>query len=95
MPLELRSVLGCIIPITAMKLFKNYCIYLLSILGKFTLPARTSLVIPIHHLHRDPQYWEDPWTVKPERFLPENVKKRDPNAFVPFSLGPMDCLGKV
>ncbi|CAB3222104.1 unnamed protein product [Arctia plantaginis] len=63
--------------------------------GKLTLPAGTSLVIPIHHLHRDPQYWEDPWTIKPERFLPENVKKRDPNAFVPFSLGPMDCLGRV
>ncbi|XP_075983677.1 cytochrome P450 4C1-like [Anticarsia gemmatalis] len=63
--------------------------------GKFTLPGGTSLVIPIHHLHRDPRYWEDPWTVKPERFLPENVKKRDPNAFVPFSLGPMDCLGRV
>ncbi|KAJ8711125.1 hypothetical protein PYW07_008367 [Mythimna separata] len=63
--------------------------------GKLTLPAGTSLVLPIHHLHRDPRYWEDPYKVMPERFLPENVKKRDPNAFVPFSLGPMDCLGRV
>ncbi|CAH1641027.1 unnamed protein product [Spodoptera littoralis] len=60
-----------------------------------TLPAGTSLVIPIHNLHRDPRYWEDPNKVMPERFLPENVKKRDPNAFVPFGLGPMDCLGRV
>ncbi|CAH2093682.1 unnamed protein product [Euphydryas editha] len=63
--------------------------------GKITLPVGTSLVIPIHDLHRDPRYWEDPYKVKPERFLPENVKSRDPNAFVPFSLGPMDCLGRV
>ncbi|XP_072934269.1 cytochrome P450 4C1-like [Epargyreus clarus] len=63
--------------------------------GKITLPAGTSLVIPIHTLHRDPQYWDEPNKVKPERFLPENVKKRDPNAFVPFSLGAMDCLGRV
>ncbi|KAM3964037.1 cytochrome P450 4C1-like [Aphomia sociella] len=63
--------------------------------GKITLPAGTSLVIPIHEIHRDPQYWDEPLKVKPERFLPENVKTRDPNAFVPFSLGPMDCLGRV
>ncbi|KAF9417400.1 hypothetical protein HW555_005497 [Spodoptera exigua] len=63
--------------------------------GSITLPVGTSLVIPIHNLHRDPRFWEDPHRVMPERFLPENVKKRDPNAFVPFSLGPMDCLGRV
>ncbi|XP_047033344.1 cytochrome P450 4g15-like [Helicoverpa zea] len=63
--------------------------------GKITLPAGTSLVIPLHHLHRDPRHWKEPHRVMPERFLPENVKKRDPNAFVPFSLGPMDCLGRV
>nr|ULR85573.1 cytochrome P450 [Spodoptera frugiperda] len=63
--------------------------------GSITLPAGSSLVIPIHHVHRDPRYWENPNKVMPERFLPENVKKRDPNAFVPFSLGPMDCLGRT
>ncbi|XP_013184001.2 cytochrome P450 4C1 [Amyelois transitella] len=63
--------------------------------GKITLPAGTSLVIPIHEIHRDPQYWDEPLKVKPERFLPENIKRRDPNAFVPFSLGAMDCLGRV
>ncbi|XP_045454337.1 cytochrome P450 4C1-like [Melitaea cinxia] len=63
--------------------------------GKITLPVGTSLVIPIHDLHRDPRYWEDPYKVKPERFLPENIKNQDPNAFIPFSLGPMDCLGRV
>ncbi|XP_053617402.1 cytochrome P450 4C1-like [Plodia interpunctella] len=63
--------------------------------GKITLPAGTSLVIPIHEIHRDPQYWDEPLKVKPERFLPQNIGHRDPNAFVPFSLGPMDCLGRV
>ncbi|XP_048482241.1 cytochrome P450 4c3 [Plutella xylostella] len=63
--------------------------------GKLTLPVGTSLVIPIHQLHRDPAHWAYPDRVMPERFLPENCKGRDPNAFVPFSLGPMDCLGRV
>ncbi|KAI8442012.1 hypothetical protein MSG28_005664 [Choristoneura fumiferana] len=60
---------------------------------RITLPVGTSLVFPIHILHRDPQYWEEPNKVKPDRFLPENVKQRKPNSFIPFSSGPMDCLG--
>ncbi|XP_038217441.1 cytochrome P450 4V2-like [Zerene cesonia] len=63
--------------------------------GTITLPPGTVVVIPIHDLHRDTRFWEDPHMVKPERFLPENIKNRDPNAFVPFSLGAMDCLGRV
>ncbi|XP_047999130.1 LOW QUALITY PROTEIN: cytochrome P450 4g15-like [Leguminivora glycinivorella] len=63
--------------------------------GKITLPVGTSLAIPIHMLHRNPKYWPDPDKVDPGRFLPENVAMRDPNAFVPYSLGPMDCLGRV
>ncbi|KAL0818415.1 hypothetical protein ABMA28_008883 [Loxostege sticticalis] len=63
--------------------------------SKITLPVGTSLIIPIHVLHRDLKHWEEPLKAKPERFLPENVKNRDPNAFIPFSLGPMDCLGRV
>ncbi|XP_026313548.1 probable cytochrome P450 4s3 [Hyposmocoma kahamanoa] len=63
--------------------------------GKLTLPVGTAVIISIHMLHRDLCHWEEPNKVKPERFLPENVKQRDPNAFVPFSLGAMDCLGRV
>ncbi|CAH2986367.1 unnamed protein product [Chilo suppressalis] len=63
--------------------------------GEIILPVGTSLLIPIHELHRDLKNWEDPLRFDPGRFLPENVQKRDPNAFVPFSLGPMDCLGRV
>ncbi|CAG4933152.1 unnamed protein product [Colias eurytheme] len=63
--------------------------------GTITLPPGTVVVIPIQDLHRDTRFWDEPHKVKPERFLPENMKNRDPNAFVPFSLGAMDCLGRV
>ncbi|XP_072934272.1 cytochrome P450 4g15-like [Epargyreus clarus] len=63
--------------------------------GKIILPLGTSLVIPIHSLHMDPQYWDEPKRIKPERFLPENGKKRDLKHFLPFSLGAMDCLGRL
>ncbi|XP_026727275.1 cytochrome P450 4c3-like [Trichoplusia ni] len=63
--------------------------------GRITLPAGISVVFPIHELNNDPQYWEHPKKMMPDRFLPENVKQRDPNVFVPFSLGPMNCLGRI
>ncbi|KAI5633497.1 cytochrome p450 domain-containing protein [Phthorimaea operculella] len=50
--------------------------------------------IPIYHLQRDSKYWDRPEAFDPERFSPENVKKRHPYCYIPFSLGPMDCLGK-
>nr|QLI62192.1 cytochrome P450 43 [Streltzoviella insularis] len=59
-----------------------------------TLPAGCSLVAPIYHLHRDPRYWTRPNDFDPERFSPENVKQRIPTCYIPFSLGPMDCLGR-
>ncbi|KAF9417398.1 hypothetical protein HW555_005495 [Spodoptera exigua] len=62
--------------------------------GDYTLPAGCSLVAPIFHLHRDPRFWTEPDRFDPERFNPENVKTRNPNAYIPFSLGQMDCLGR-
>ncbi|XP_026313437.1 cytochrome P450 4c3-like [Hyposmocoma kahamanoa] len=63
--------------------------------GEYVLPKGASLLLPIHLIHRDPQYWHEPNKIKPERFSPENAKNRDPNVFLPFSLGAMDCIGRV
>ncbi|GBP00730.1 Phylloquinone omega-hydroxylase CYP4F2 [Eumeta japonica] len=63
--------------------------------GEYVLSAGTTVIIPLHGLHRDPRLWEDPDEADPGRFSPENVKQRDPDTFIPFSLGPMDCLGRV
>ncbi|GBP00750.1 Cytochrome P450 4V2 [Eumeta japonica] len=63
--------------------------------GEYVLSAGTTVTIPLHGLHRDPRLWEDPDEADPGRFSPENVRQRDPNTFIPYSLGPMDCLGRV
>ncbi|GBP00706.1 Cytochrome P450 4c3 [Eumeta japonica] len=58
------------------------------------MPAGCSLVAPLYHILRDARFWERPDEFDPERFNLENTKKRQPNCFIPFSLGPMDCLGR-
>ncbi|XP_030024507.2 cytochrome P450 4C1 isoform X1 [Manduca sexta] len=59
-----------------------------------TIPAGSSLVIPIYHMHRDVRFWSQPEDFNPERFNPANTAERQPNCYIPFSLGPMDCLGR-
>ncbi|XP_028416651.1 cytochrome P450 3A16-like [Dendronephthya gigantea] len=65
-----------------------------NILG-YKIPAGSMVVIPLYALHRKPEYWSDPETFNPERFLEPNMQN-NPNhryAFMPFSSGPRICIG--
>jgi cytochrome P450 len=62
--------------------------------ANFKIPAGTSVTILAHQLHTDERYWgEDVLTFNPDRFLPENIAKVHPYAYIPFSSGPRICLG--
>lgn len=51
-------------------------------------------VINLFKLHRMKEYWgDDPDTFNPGNFTEENVAKRHPYAYVPFSTGPRKCIG--
>lgn len=53
------------------------------------------LIIPIFALHRDPEYFPDPDKFDPERFSEENKDSIKPLSYVPFGVGPRNCIGKI
>ena len=53
-----------------------------------TLPVGTVCTINIFDLHHNDLVWPDPWTFRPDRFHPDNMKDKDSYAFIPFFARP-------
>lgn len=51
------------------------------------------VMVPVYSVHHDPDIWEDPEEFKPERFSKENRNSIHPAAWLPFGIGPRNCLG--
>lgn len=63
-------------------------------LSGHSVPKGTLVVIGLFMVHRDPDHYPDPDIFNPDNFLPENVEKRHPFAFIPFSAGQRNCIGQ-
>jgi len=50
--------------------------------------------VPIYAIHHDERYYPQPEEFHPERFLPEARAARDPLTYLPFGVGPRNCIGK-
>lgn len=62
------------------------------------IPAGTILGTAIYALHHSPEYFTDPESFNPERWMPEYTpaeeRSRASYAFAPFSIGTRACIGK-
>jgi len=56
----------------------------------FTIHKGMTIWIPLHAIHHDEKYYNDPEEFCPERFL-DNY---DSSFYFPFGLGPRTCIGK-
>ncbi|XP_058222937.1 cytochrome P450 76C2-like [Rhododendron vialii] len=67
-----------------------------SIVGGYTIPKDTRVVLNVWAIHRDPEGWDDPSEFKPERFL-SDTSEWDYNGnnfkFLPFGSGRRICAG--
>ncbi|CAG9788742.1 unnamed protein product [Diatraea saccharalis] len=64
-------------------------------LKNFTLPAGVGCAVATFVMHRSKNLWgPDADSFDPDRFLPENSVNRHPCAFIPFSFGSRNCIGR-
>jgi len=65
------------------------------VLGGYTIPAGSNVLLPLYLLHRHPRFWKDPDVFWPERFAPEHEAERPRFAYMPFAAGPRHCIGET
>ena len=64
------------------------------VIGGYQIPARSLVCISPYLLHRDPRYWDDPASYRPERFAPGGPADRMSHLYLPFGGGPRVCIGQ-
>ncbi|XP_050327904.1 probable cytochrome P450 313a4 [Bactrocera neohumeralis] len=58
------------------------------------LPPKMQVIVPIFTLHRAKTWWgPKAHLFNPDNFLPENIAKRNPYVYMPFSKGARNCIG--
>jgi cytochrome P450 len=63
-------------------------------LGEYTVPAGTEIYIAPYFIQRSPRLWEAPETFNPDRFQDAEESARRSLSFLPFSIGPRNCIGE-
>lgn len=62
-------------------------------IGGYFVPAGSLMVVLPHIVHRHPGFWDAPEVFMPERFANMRSAQRHRRAYMPFGLGPHQCIG--
>ncbi len=62
--------------------------------GRYPMPLGSWVFVLLPQLHRDPVWGNDTESFDPDRFLPDQVRKRPRDAYRPFGTGPRSCIGR-
>ncbi|TCS92387.1 cytochrome P450 [Hazenella coriacea] len=63
-------------------------------LGGYTVSPGDSVIVSQYVLHRNPFYFDQPESFKPERFMGDLLKRIPKYQYIPFGAGQRICLGK-
>ncbi|XP_065167001.1 cytochrome P450 9e2-like [Atheta coriaria] len=62
-------------------------------LDELVIDEHASVLIPIYPIQNDPEHYPHPEKFDPERFNDDNKKNIKPYTYLPFGLGPRNCIG--
>lgn len=62
-------------------------------LGEYLIPKKSFVAVLPHIVHRHRDFWSDPDVFDPERFGPGKAAQRHRCAYMPFGVGPHQCIG--
>lgn len=63
------------------------------VIDGYPIKKGQNILMMAYHVHRHPDYWDEPDKFMPERFSDENAKKIKKYAYFPFGGGPRLCIG--
>ena len=62
-------------------------------IGGYRVPAGVTVGMSQHVVHRDPRWYDDPMSFRPERWTEELEQSLPRLAYFPFAAGPRRCIG--
>ncbi|XP_078676342.1 cholesterol side-chain cleavage enzyme, mitochondrial-like [Branchiostoma floridae x Branchiostoma belcheri] len=67
-----------------------------TVLMGYEIPAKTTVLMSLYDMARDPRLFKDPEEYRPERWLRGSEDRADthPYAFLPFGFGTRSCVGR-
>jgi len=57
------------------------------------IPQGSAIIVVLHEMGLNPQTFSDPLNFIPERFDESSSSYPKPGSFIPFSIGPRNCIG--